>query len=248
MKRSYRCAMGVRGTSLAYAAVFRPLSIALCACALLLAACGGDDDSSTPAKTTTTAQTEQEQGTCRDVEQPAPRDGGGQKKPKGPLAESKTYDVALQTTCGSFTIRLDQKTSPNAAASFVALARSGFFDHTIFHRIVPGFVIQGGDPTVSGSGGPGYSTRDKVPANAKYGPGVVAMAKAGNEPAGTAGSQFFVVTGAGSGLTPDYALLGKVTKGMEAVQAIGELGDPASGGTGTPLQSVVIEKATVREH
>ena len=229
--------------------MLRPLSAVLCALALLLAACGGDDDSSGDSSdTTTAAQTEQKQGACQDVEQPAPRDGGGQKKPTKPLAKSKTYDVTLQTTCGSFTIRLDQKTSPNAAASFAALARNGFFDDTIFHRIVPGFVIQGGDPTVTGSGGPGYSTRDKVPANASYGPGVVAMAKAGNEPAGTAGSQFFVVTGAGSGLTPDYALLGKVTEGMDAVQAIGKLGDPASGGTGTPLQSVVIEKVTVREH
>jgi peptidyl-prolyl cis-trans isomerase B (cyclophilin B) len=244
--------MGLRGTSLAYAAVLRPLSALLCTLALLLVACGGDDDSSgdssAPAKTSTTAQTEQTQGTCRDVEQPAPRDGGRQKKPAKDLSDSKAYEVTLETTCGSFTIRLDQKTSPNAAASFAALARRGFFDDTIFHRIVPGFVIQGGDPTVTGSGGPGYSTRDEVPANAKYGPGVVAMAKAGNEPAGTAGSQFFVVTGEGSGLTPDYALLGKVTKGMDAVEAIGELGDPASGGTGTPLQSVVIEKATVREH
>jgi peptidyl-prolyl cis-trans isomerase B (cyclophilin B) len=73
------------------------------------------------------------------------------------------------------------------------------------------------------------------------------MVKAGSEPAGTGGSQFFVVTGEGSGLTPDYALLGEVTEGMDVVQAIGELGDPASGGTGTPLQSVVIEQATVRE-
>jgi peptidyl-prolyl cis-trans isomerase B (cyclophilin B) len=245
--------MGLRGTSLAYAAVLRPLSALLCALALLLAACGGDDDSSGGSSSTTkttksSAQTTQKQGVCRDVDQPTPRDGGGQKKPAKPLDRSKTYDVTLQTTCGSFTIRLDQKTSPNAAASFAALARAGFFDNTIFHRIVPNFVIQGGDPTVSGTGGPGYKTRDKVPANAQYGPGSVAMAKAGNEPSGTAGSQFFVVTGAGSGLTPDYALLGKVTRGMDAVQAIGKLGDPASGGTGTPLQSVVIEKATVREH
>jgi peptidyl-prolyl cis-trans isomerase B (cyclophilin B) len=108
-------------------------------------------------------------------------------------------------------------------------------------------VIQGGDPTAGGSGGPGYSTTDDVPADAAYGAGVVAMAKAGNEPAGTAGSQFFVVTGGDAGLTPDYALLGKVTKGMDVVQAIGELGDPASGGTGTPLQSVVIEGTKVRE-
>ena len=229
--------------------MLRPLAALVCALALPLAGCGGDDDSAGKAETSSApAQTEQAQGVCRDVEQPAPGDGGGQKKPAKPLSQSKTYEVTLHTTCGSFTIRLDQKTSPNAAASFVALARHGFFDDTIFHRIVPGFVIQGGDPTVTGSGGPGYSTRDKVPANAKYGPGVVAMAKAGNEPSGTAGSQFFVVTGAGSGLTPDYALLGKVTKGMDAVQAIGKLGDPASGGTGTPLQSVVIEKATVREH
>jgi peptidyl-prolyl cis-trans isomerase B (cyclophilin B) len=233
--------------------VLRPLSAVLCVLALALAACGGDDDSSggsssTPEKTTTSAQAEQTQGTCRDVEQPTPGDGGGQKKPAKKLDNSKKYDVTMQTTCGSFTIRLDQKTSPNAAASFVSLAKNGFFDDTIFHRIVPGFVIQGGDPTVTGSGGPGYSTRDKVPADAKYGPGVVAMAKAGNEPPGTAGSQFFVVTGAGTGLTPDYAVLGKVTKGMDAVQAIGKLGDPASGGTGTPLQSVVIEKVTVDEH
>jgi peptidyl-prolyl cis-trans isomerase B (cyclophilin B) len=245
--------MGLRGTSLAYAAVIRPLSVLLCALAIALAGCGGDDDDSggSAAKTNTAAapeQTEQAQGVCAQVEQPTPRDGGGQKKPKTPLDNSKTYEVTLKTTCGSFTIRLDQKTSPNAAASFVGLARKGFFNDTIFHRIVPGFVIQGGDPTVTGGGGPGYSTRDKVPANASYAPGVVAMAKAGNEPAGTAGSQFFVVTGTGSGLTPDYALLGKVTKGMDAVQAIGKLGDPASGGTGTPLQSVVIEKATVREH
>jgi peptidyl-prolyl cis-trans isomerase B (cyclophilin B) len=219
--------------------------------ALVLAACGDDDDDSSAQKqdtSTAPAAEEQQQGQCKDVEQPAPRNSGGQKKPTEPLDESKTYDVTLRTSCGSFTIRLDQKTSPNASASFASLARSGFFDDTIFHRIVPGFVIQGGDPTASGSGGPGYSTRDRVPSNAAYEPGVVAMAKAGNEPAGTAGSQFFVVTAAGAGLTPDYALLGKVTKGMDVVQAIGELGDPASGGAGTPLQSVVIEKATVREH
>ena len=216
---------------------------------LALAGCGGDDDedgasADRPAATDTAPA--EETGACADVEQPAPRDGGGQDRPK-PLDASKTYEVELQTTCGAFTIRLDREASPKAAASFAALARNGFFDDTIFHRIVPGFVIQGGDPTVTGSGGPGYSTRDRVPPDATYSPGVVAMAKAGDEPAGTAGSQFFVVTGTSTQLTPDYALLGRVTEGMDAVRAIGELGDPASGGAGTPLQSVVIEKATVRE-
>jgi peptidyl-prolyl cis-trans isomerase B (cyclophilin B) len=224
--------------------------VLLCGVVLALAACGDDDDQQPADKkeSASAPAAEQQQGRCKDVEQPAPRDGGGQKRPSKQLDASKTYEVVLQTSCGSFTIRLDQKTSPQATASFVALARSGFFDDTTFHRIVPGFVIQGGDPTASGTGGPGYSTRDRVPKSAAYEPGVVAMAKAGNEPAGTAGSQFFVVTGAGAGLTPDYALLGKVTNGMSVVQAIGELGDPASGGAGTPLQSVVIEKATVREH
>ena len=224
----------------------------LCAVALVAAGCGDDDDSgsATPEKkpAATAPAEEQQQGQCKDVDQPPPREDGGQTRPKRPLDASKTYEVELQTSCGSFTIRLAQRISPNAAASFASLARGGFFDDTIFHRIVPGFVIQGGDPTASGTGGPGYSTRDRVPQSASYGVGVVAMAKAGNEPAGTAGSQFFVVTGAGAGLTPDYALLGKVTKGMKVVQAIGQLGDPASGGAGTPLQSVVIEKAAVREH
>jgi len=226
--------------------------VLLCAVALVAAGCGDDDDSgsATPEKkpAATAPAEEQQQGQCKDVDQPPPREDGGQTRPKRPLDASKTYEVELQTSCGSFTIRLAQRISPNAAASFASLARGGFFDDTIFHRIVPGFVIQGGDPTASGTGGPGYSTRDRVPQSASYGVGVVAMAKAGNEPAGTAGSQFFVVTGAGAGLTPDYALLGKVTKGMKVVQAIGQLGDPASGGAGTPLQSVVIEKAAVREH
>jgi peptidyl-prolyl cis-trans isomerase B (cyclophilin B) len=229
--------------------MLKTLSVLVCAVALVpvLAACGDDDDAQPAEKKAAPAAADEQQTGCKDVEQPAPRDGGGQKPPEAPLDLAKTYEVELSTSCGAFTIRLDQKTSPKAAASFAALARSGFFDDTIFHRIVPGFVIQGGDPTASGTGGPGYSTRDRVPASAAYVPGVVAMAKAGNEPAGTAGSQFFVVTGADAGLTPDYALLGKVTKGMDVVQAIGELGDPASGGSGTPLQSVVIQGAKVRE-
>jgi peptidyl-prolyl cis-trans isomerase B (cyclophilin B) len=228
--------------------MLRPLSVLLCALALVLAACGDDDDDAQPADEKAAAPAaEEQQAGCKDAEPPAPRDGGGQKPPAATLDPAKTYEVELSTSCGAFTIRLDQKTSPRAAASFAELARNGFFDDTSFHRIVPGFVIQGGDPTASGTGGPGYSTKDRVPANAAYVPGVVAMAKAGNEPAGTAGSQFFVVTGSDTGLTPDYALLGKVTKGMDVVQAIGELGDPASGGAGTPLQSVVIEGAKVRE-
>jgi cyclophilin family peptidyl-prolyl cis-trans isomerase len=176
------------------------------------------------------------------VAQPKPRAGGNLKAPKGKLDARKTYRVTMTTNCGSFTITLDVRHSPHVAASFVSLVRAHYFDRTVFHRIVPGFVIQGGDPTVSGSGGPGYSTHDKVPANARYTLGVVAMAKTQAEPAGTSGSQFFVVTAPDIGLPPDYALLGKVTKGLAVIRTIGRLGDPA---TEKPTVVVEILKATV---
>jgi cyclophilin family peptidyl-prolyl cis-trans isomerase len=119
----------------------------------------------------------------------------------------------------------------------------GFFDGTTFHRVVPGFVIQGGDPTGTGAGGPGYQTVDPPPQSAAYTRGVVAMAKTAVEPAGTSGSQFFVVTGANVGLPPDYAIVGKVTAGLKAVDAIAALGV----GDGPPSQPVVIRKVTVEE-
>lgn len=212
------------------------------------AGCGGDDEgdagASKPAGTEA-ATTGGSTNGCKDVEQPAPRDDGGQKKPKAALDPKRRYDVTLATTCGDMTFRLDVKTSPNASASFVALAKAGFFDDTIFHRIVPGFVIQGGDPTVSGGGGPGYKTVDKPPESTKYPKGAVAMAKAESEAAGTAGSQFYVVTGDSVQLPPDYALVGKVVKGMDVAARIDKLGDPNSGEQGTPLQSVVIESTKV---
>ena len=218
--------------------------------ALLLAGCGDDggDGGGTAAKTDTARAETAAQSTsgCKQVAVPKPKTDGGQRKPAGTLPGSRTYEVTLKTNCGSFTIRLQPKVAPNAAASFVALARKGFFDDTVFHRIVPGFVIQGGDPTASGQGGPGYSTRDTPGQGTTYTRGVVAMAKTGTEPAGTAGSQFYVVTGADAGLQPDYAVLGRVTKGLDTtVERIGMLGDPSSGETGTPTQAVVIQRATV---
>ncbi|MDQ4048261.1 MAG: peptidylprolyl isomerase [Actinomycetota bacterium] len=228
----------------------RPASAITCLCLVLaVGGCGDEDGGSDAADTAAPKTTEQGSGGsggCREVKAPRAKADGGQRKPSARLDPSKTYDVRFDTSCGSFTVRLDVKTSPRTSASFVALAKRGFFDDTVFHRIVPGFVIQGGDPTGTGTGGPGYSTVDKPPPNAAYTTGVVAMAKTGAEPPGTAGSQFYVVTGQDAGLPPDYALLGRVTKGIEVTQQIGELGDPASGGAGTPTQPVVIEKATVR--
>jgi peptidyl-prolyl cis-trans isomerase B (cyclophilin B) len=233
--------------------VARPLALLLCFAMLFVASCGGDDDDGGDGSSDggqAAAQTEgepQQEQPCREVPRPNPKPDGGAKKPSGKLDPAKTYRATLKTSCGDITIELDQKTSPKTAASFASLVRQGFYDSTVFHRIVPGFVIQGGDPTGQGAGGPGYSVRDQPPADTAYTQGVVAMAKTEVEPSGTSGSQFYIVTASDAGLPPDYALLGEVTKGMDVVQAIGELGDPASGGAGTPLQSVVIEKATVRE-
>lgn len=228
-----------------------PIALTLLLLALFAAGCGDDESSSSsdaPETTTTESQAAEPQaaapGECEQVADPTPKPDGGQKKPAEQLEAGKTYEVEIATNCGAFTIRLDQETSPATAASFVALAKKGFFDGTFFHRIVPGFVIQGGDPTGTGTGGPGYSTVDKPPADAAYTKGVVAMAKSPQEAPGTSGSQFYVVTGADAGLPPEYALLGKITKGLDVVSAIGELGDPA---TDQPLQAVVIEKATVSE-
>ncbi len=164
-------------------------------------------------------------------------------KSKADLADldpSKTYTIAVKTNKGSFTIELDQKVSPCTTASIAGLTKKGFFDGLTFHRIVPGFVIQGGDPAGNGSGGPGYQTLDKPPPDTRYVTGVVAMAKTQNDPAGTSGSQFFVVTGDDVGLPPDYAVLGKVVDGLDVVEKIDRLGD-VSDPAGTPTKRVEIE-------
>jgi peptidyl-prolyl cis-trans isomerase B (cyclophilin B) len=162
---------------------------------------------------------------CTAVKKPAAKPSGGHRAPRSLLPAGHRYTAVVSTSCGSFTVALAAKTSPRTVASFVALARAGYFDRTVFHRIVPGFVSQGGDPTQTGSGGPGYTTVDAPPANTRYVRGVVAMAKTQTEPPGAAGSQFFVVTGANVGLPPDYALLGRVTNGLAVVLRIGKLGD-----------------------
>jgi peptidyl-prolyl cis-trans isomerase B (cyclophilin B) len=180
---------------------------------------------------------------CKSVKLPAPKPDGGRKAPKTRLDPKKRYDVTLTTNCGSFTIRLNVRVSPRTTASFFALARSGFFDRTTFHRIVPGFVIQGGDPTGSGTGGPGYKTVDRPPRTTVYLKYLVAMAKTAAEPPGTSGSQFFVVTGAPSiQLPPDYAVLGMVYVGRKVVDRIGRLGNASE----QPTQPIVIQKASAR--
>jgi cyclophilin family peptidyl-prolyl cis-trans isomerase len=209
--------------------------LVVAALALAVSGCGGGggghDAAGAPAN-----------GGCADVQAPAPRDGGDQAAPTEPLDASQTWTLTFDTSCGTFVVTLDLDSAPKTAASLVALARAGFYDDTVFHRIVPGFVIQGGDPTQSGTGGPGYSTVDRPAADAAYTKGVVAMAKTAAEPPGTAGSQFFVVTGDDAGLPPEYAIVGQVTDGLDVVDRIGALGDPD---TEQPLRPVVVDSVTV---
>jgi peptidyl-prolyl cis-trans isomerase B (cyclophilin B) len=222
------------------------LGLALC-CALLLAACGGDDKAGGEAEATPTATEAAppaEEAGCRKVAEPKPRAPDKLARPRLELDPKKTWIAHVSTSCGAFDIKLDAKRAPNTGGSFVTLARRGFYDGLTFHRIVAGFVIQGGDPEGSGNGGPGFSVTEAPPEDLKYEKGVVAMAKTQTEAAGTSGSQFFVVTGEDVGLPPDYALLGKVTKGQDVIDRIGvvEVGPDEK-----PTEPVVIEKIEIEE-
>ena len=202
-----------------------------------VAGCGGGGDDTTTESVATSGDG------CTSVDAPALRDPESLEAPTAALDASQTYTLTFETNCGKLTIALDQKGSPKTSASFVSLVEDGYFDDTIFHRIVPGFVIQGGDPTQTGSGGPGYTTVDPPPPSTTYTLGTVAMAKTQAEPAGSSGSQFFVVTTADAGLPAEYAAVGRVTNGLDTVDRIGGLGNALE----QPTQTVLIEQATVTE-
>lgn len=210
-------------------------AVALVAAIVVVVVAGGGDDDSGDGEQLAA------DGTCPEVEAPEPKDVSF-KRPEKVLKRGERATAVVATSCGTFEIELDTKRSPKTANSFAFLAEEGFYDGTTFHRIVPGFVIQGGDPEGTGTGGPGYSVTEPPPENTSYTRGLVAMAKTGAEPRGTSGSQFFVVTApADAGLPPDYAVLGEVTEGMDVVEAIGELGDESE----QPTQTIVIDSVTI---
>jgi cyclophilin family peptidyl-prolyl cis-trans isomerase len=210
---------------------------------LALAGCGGaKKKAATPATTTSTPATTTQKAGCRSVTAPAPKGAQHLPKPTLQLDPAKTYTATLSTSCGDFTITLDSKRAPKTGGSFVTLARKGFYDGLTFHRVIPGFVIQGGDPKGDGTGGPGYKVVEPPPSNLKYTRDIVAMAKTEIEQSGTSGSQFYVVTGPDAQLPPQYALLGKVTKGDDVVQRIGAV---PTGPDDRPRSPVVIDKVTI---
>jgi cyclophilin family peptidyl-prolyl cis-trans isomerase len=218
--------------------------VAVCIVALLAAGCGGSGTTGVkkkppggaePAGSPTAAATRQ--SGCAKVANPGPKHEPALSKPQTELNPKKTYVATVATTCGDFQITLDAKRAPKTGGNFKYLVSKHFYDRLTFHRIVPGFVIQGGDPAGNGTGGPGYTVVEAPPKNLTYDPGVVAMAKTATDPSGASGSQFFIVTGSGAAsLQPIYALLGKVTEGMAVVKKIGSVqADPSTGQPATPI-------------
>ena len=160
---------------------------------------------------------------------------------------SKTYTATVVTNMGEYTAILDPVKAPGTVNNFVNLARHQYFDGTICHRAIPGFMVQCGDPTATGSGGPGYTFADELPSAGEYKIGSLAMANSGPN---SNGSQFFVITGSqGVGLAPDYTLFGQVTDGLDTtVVALDAAGNPDPGANGTPpLQEIKIESIRISE-
>jgi len=163
------------------------------------------------------------------------------QEPPMVIDTAKRYTATMVTSHGTMVIALDPLAAPKTVNSFVFLARYHYYDGVIFHRIIPGFVLQGGDPTGTGTGGPGYKFADELPAPGRYQIGSLAMANAGPN---TNGSQFFVISGPdGVRLPPQYALFGAVVSGGDVVTAIDALGTRS----GKPTEKVTIESVTIAE-
>lgn len=175
-----------------------------------------------------------------------PLDGSAPKTQKFPeppemgIDPSKRYTATMETSMGTLVIALDAVNAPRTVNNFVYLAGYHYYDGIIFHRIINGFVCQGGDPTGTGMGGPGYRFGDELPKPGQYQIGSLAMANAGPN---TNGSQFFLISGqSGVQLPPNYALFGQVVKGLDIVDAMQKV---PTGRNDRPIDDVVINSVTV---
>jgi peptidylprolyl isomerase len=154
----------------------------------------------------------------------------------------KDFTAEMVTNLGTLTIALDPVSAPKTVNNFVSLARYHYFDGLSFHRVIQGFVIQGGDPEGSGRGGPGYKFEDELPKPGRYEIGSLAMANAGPN---TNGSQFFIISGPqGAGLPPQYSLFGKVVKGLDVVDKMEKV---RTGPGDRPVEPLVMESVTITE-
>jgi cyclophilin family peptidyl-prolyl cis-trans isomerase len=182
--------------------------------------------------------------TCTHASTTRPHGNRHLKAPPQTVSRADHLVAIVETNCGRFDIQLDARRSPVVVNSFVYLARQGFYDGLLFYRVVPDFVIQGGDPTNNGTGGPGYSVTEPPPPGFKYRLGTVAMAKTAEAPAGTSESTFFIVSGKDGRLLPDeYAEFGQVTAGLATIKRIGALATPSE----RPSQTVRIDSIRIKQ-
>jgi peptidyl-prolyl cis-trans isomerase B (cyclophilin B) len=212
--------------------VFALVAVAIVAVILISRSGGSDSDSTTTGKVGKNG--------CETVKAPEPRKVS-LPEPKQTVKKGEAITAVVETSCGDFDIALDTTRAPKTSNSFAYMAEEGVYENTQFQRVVPEFVIQGGDPEETGAGSAGYSVEEKPPSNLAYTKGVVAMAKSETEPPGTSSSQFFVVTGADAGLPAEYALVGKVSSGMDVVETIGKLGTAEE----KPKQTVLIKNIEI---
>ena len=222
--------------------------------ALIISVSGGSDSTSTSDTTVDTAATAPIEGRAITGETPCPAVDGSEARastyenaPSNCLDASKTYTAVVTTNKGEFSIVLDQTKAPLAANNFVTLARYKYFDNTQCHRAILDFVVQCGDPTATGSGGPGYSFADELPQAGEYKLGSIAMANSGPN---TNGSQFFIITGdQGVTLPPSYTLFGQVTSGLDTtVPALNAASNPDPAANGVPpLETLTIVSVVITE-
>lgn len=217
-----------------------PAALAALALAVAVAACGASGGGATsPAAQTQPPAQSQAPLSAAPAESAGPVAEGCPSSAPEPLPAGETREVTIETELGNIVIEVEADLGPIAAGNFVALAECGFYDGVVFHRIMPDFVIQGGDPTGTGSGGPGYEFPND-PVSVPYVRGVVAMANAGRD---TNGSQFFIVLEE-AGLPPDYSVFGRVTSGMEVADQI-SAGPSGGGQAGQALEPVTMNRVTV---
>ena len=223
----------------------RTVALGLLAGSLALAGCGKDDSSSGSSSSGGS-------GSANASTQCPPADGSAQKKqsfddaPPMCIDANKTYTATMTTDVGDVVITLDAKKAPKTVNNFVVLSRYHFYDGVSFHRVIPGFMAQGGDPKGDGTGGPGYTIEDEFPQQGEYKEGSIAMANTGQPNSG--GSQFFIVTGdSGTALPPQYTLFGQVSKGMDVVKEIEADGNQDGSQEGTPVKKHTITSVKIEE-
>ena len=161
--------------------------------------------------------------------------------PSGKLDTTKTYTARIKTQRGDIVAELYADRAPLTVENFVNLARSGFYDGTTFHRVIPGFMAQGGDPTGTGTGGPGYQFRDEFHPTLRHsGPGILSMANAGP---GTNGSQFFITFGPTPHLDDRHSVFGRVTEGLDVLRSIRERDPQRDREPGDRIETIEISEA-----